>query len=228
MKNALEIILVLYKQNLQNSITFSSVEKYIKHISVEYELIIYNNDLTQKIPLSNKYVVINAKQNDMLAKAYNLALDKAYENCYKWILLLDQDTILNESYFIKLNQFLVSSESSIFNVAVPSIYKGKKHLSPIIYNRFWGPFVSYKPCNSILQINEHHYFAAFNSCSLLNTETLKKIDGFSLKYPLDMLDFYYFYCISKNMESIYLLDVEVEQNLSLLDSQNSMPFFRYK
>ena len=30
------------------------------------------------------------------------------------------------------------------------------------------------------------------------------------------------------MESIYLLDVEVEQNLSLLDSENPMPFFRYR
>ncbi|MDO9154723.1 MAG: hypothetical protein Q7U47_13640, partial [Paludibacter sp.] len=98
MHNSIEIVIVLYQCSLDKSITFLSLKEQLDNISIDYELIIYNNDIHQKIE-DTKFLVENSEENKKLEGAYNFALDRAIKNGKNLILLLDQDTVIPGNYF---------------------------------------------------------------------------------------------------------------------------------
>jgi len=62
---------------------------------------------------------------------------------------------------------------------------------------------------------------AFNSMSLLSVEFVSAIGGFSLDYPLDMLDHWVYRRIAQADKSVEVLGVEIAHSLSLLDDSMS-------
>ena len=65
---------------------------------------------------------------------------------------------------------------------------------------------------------------AFNSLSLLSTDFVMSIGGFSELYPLDMLDHWLYRQIAVHKKSVEVLDTYISHSLSLLD--NSMSYNR--
>lgn len=224
---SVQIVLVLYKMNLEHSIAYNLLIKHIKDTDIVYDLMIYNNSPEYIIEASQCYKIINASKNEMLVGAYNCALQEAKQTGKKWLLLLDQDTVLTREYFILLASFLNKEESHNYVAAVPMLTNGTLHLSPAAYSPFLGPFWGSTPVNAanFKQIKKK-CINAFNSASLLDVNFMLSLGGFSPLYPLDMLDYWYFYQIHKQRQQIYVLDAKMEQNLSLLD--NSMSVGRYE
>jgi GT2 family glycosyltransferase len=233
----LYIIIVLYKTKLEDSLTFKALKKNLSLLKdLGSKILIYNNSPEIEIPQSNDYVIYTPTENLMLAGAYNYALQKAIENKAQWLLLLDQDTELNQDYFERLNAFLNKTDvSSVYDVVVPTLSIGDKHLSPIAYYKSTGPFISHlnKPLRNNEDVvkyvtNEGKNYAAFNSASLLSIEILQRINGFDENYPLDMLDHKYYHLLNKLGAKIYILDAHLKHTLSLLEKENTMSVTRYQ
>ena len=93
---------------------------------------IYNNSPEFEIPSSNDYNVYVPQENKMLAGAYNYALSEASKVGYEWLLLLDQDTELTREYFIELCQFVNSSDSDNYDIAIPILKNEDFYLSPLV------------------------------------------------------------------------------------------------
>ncbi|MFZ4725598.1 MAG: hypothetical protein ACOYMD_09135 [Paludibacter sp.] len=227
MTDSIEIVIVLYRCTLTESVAFQTLTKNLEKISIDYELIIYNNDAETSIQEVENYLIVNANANNMLFGAYNFALNRAIENNKKWLLLLDQDTIVTIKYLTEVKCFLENNSlNTKYIAAVPVLKKNDLHLSPIIFSPVFGPYLSYKPVDN--NSDKRRCISAYNSASLLNVSFMKSIGGFSSKYPLDMQDHWYFYEFYKSKKHIYIMNCILEQDLSLLDMENSMSVNRYK
>lgn len=227
MNNSFEIIIVLYNCDLNSSKSYNSLSKNIVNYDFNYELIIYNNDPSVIIEENKNYLLVNSISNDKLSGAYNYALKRAIERHKHWLLLLDQDTEITDKYLFELNK--IFQKNTVFNefvAIIPRLVFGTMKLSPISFSPVWGPFLRHRAV--LVNSKSKTCLSAYNSGVLLNTSFLKEINGFSYKYPIDMLDHWYFYQIYKSEKKVLILDAELEQNLSLLTMQDSMSIERYK
>ena len=217
------IVLVLYKCKIEDSSSFSTLMKNRQVITVPHELIIYNNSPEIRICESDSYLLAEDTHNGMLVKAYNYALDIANRHDRKWILLLDQDTILTESYLRELS--LVVRTSPNVSAVIPIVKKGIHHISPFSYNSKIGISWMTKPLETEGKTNL--CLSAINTGALLNVETINSLGGFSNQFPLDSLDHWYFYEFYLAKKSIWILSSTLEHNISLLDGPTGMTSFRY-
>ncbi len=222
-RKSIVIIITLYNSELIESESFMSLININDKQIIDYNLILYNNSKEIEIPNHESYLIINDKTNQKLAGAYNFALNYALKNNQEWILLVDQDTEITQDYFIKLASFLESDKQSNDIVAiVPFIKENSQVLSPHKINFFncRRKVIS----NSGLQ---NDYVSAFNSMSLLKVNFITSIGGFNIDFPLDMLDYWYYYQIHKNGKKVYVLDTYVNHNLSITHYERNISLERH-
>jgi len=221
--NSIVIVLVLYNTILDNCISYKTLCNSIKGCSVNWNLILYNNSSEIKIQSKIATKIINATKNEKLSKAYNYALNYAIENDIEWLLLLDQDTEIEKDYFVKLSGYfdLCNEEDNIVAV-IPFLKDNSRVISPH-KNSFFNCFR--------LAISEPGvqtgFITALNSLSLLKVNFINSIGGFSEEFPLDMLDYWYFFKIFKYKKNVFLLDTYINHSLSLTDMERNMSIERY-
>lgn len=217
---SVEIVLVLYGVLPEESKAFVSLLRHIGRLRVDYELIVYNNDTSISVPSGDGYIAVNAEKNDMLARAYNFALQKAQAGGRQWLLLLDHDTEPTAEYFEALNRFLnQTTQSPDVVAAVPLLKYGNRIISPEKINP-----VMWETTPITVAGTYSGNIVAFNSLSLLSTDFVMSIGGFSELYPLDMLDHWLYRQIAVHKKSVEVLDTYISHSLSLLD--NSMSYNR--
>ncbi len=217
---SVEIVLVLYGVLPEESKAFVSLLRHIGRLRVDYELIVYNNDTSISVPSGDGYIAVNAEKNDMLARAYNFALQKAQAGGRQWLLLLDHDTEPTAEYFEALNRFLnQTTQSPDVVAAVPLLKYGNRIISPEKINP-----VMWETTPITVAGTYSGNIVAFNSLSLLSTDFVMSIGGFSELYPLDMLDHWLYRQIAVHKKSVEVLDTHISHSLSLLD--NSMSYNR--
>lgn len=221
--DTIQIVLVLYKSALDESLTFRSLIENIQFLHVGYELLIYNNSPEIQIAQSEVYQLKNATANTYLAGAYNYALSQARQAGHRWLLLLDQDTELTKDYFQELDRFLQSGLDPETMAIVPVLKRGDICLSPKrIDDRKWKHY----------DVRAGRYYQgeniiAYNSLTLLSVDFMEEAGGFSSEYPLDMLDYSYFRRIYLRKGKIYVLPCEIEHNLSHSDYEKNVSIERH-
>ncbi len=222
MNNSLEIVIVLYECPLDKSVTFLTLTDQLKKTSIDYELVIYNNDIHQKIE-DSRFIIVNSEVNKKLEGAYNFALERAIRNGKKWILLLDQDTLIPDNYFDELNKLFTTNLSPHLVAIVPKLVCESKILSPKLLSSKMR-FESDIPNNGYT--NER--IVAFNSMSLFSVHFIQSIGGFSMEYPFDLHDHWCYNQIYKNKKQVYILDVSTEHNSSFINFEENVTIARYK
>ena len=225
----IEIVLVLYGIAPEQSRAFVSLRRHIARLGIDYELVVYNNDTSLHIPDSAEYIAVNAEDNDMLARAYNYALQRAARAGRKWLLLLDHDTEVTADYFEALNVFVSKAAASPEVVAaVPEVCQQGVYLSPIAYNIHIGPFLYFRKVVCNTAVSQKQCIVGFNSGAVLDVDFITSIGGFSEHYPMDMLDYWYFLQIYLHHRKVIILPVAIEQCLSLMDIAKEMSSERYR
>ncbi len=222
MKFSIEIVIVLYKCSLNESITFLTLIKQLKNSCIDYELIIYNNDINQEI-IDTRFLIVNSKENTKLEGAYNFALERAIKNKKNWILLLDQDTVIPDNYFKELEDLFPSSYLPELVAVVPKLLADGKVISPVHITslmRFDKEIKNNGLTNE--RIN------AFNSMSLLSVQFIKSLGGFSKDFPFDFHDHWCYNQIYKHKKSVYILDVTTEHDSSFSNFEENVSISRYK
>ncbi len=220
-----QIVIVLYKMRLEDSLSYQTLMRYIEDLKCRYFLLVYNNSPEVQIPESSEYELHIAQQNDMLALPYNLALRKAKQNNAEWLLLLDQDTEISADYFPNLLSHLTHVPQNVA-VLLPRIYASdKKQISPFTYTPVLGAYGIMRKARVGLLTQPT---AAFNGCAVLRVDAMCSIGGFPAEYPLDNLDTCYLYRLWKQGKQVLVFESDVVQNLSVLDYANNMTPRRYE
>ena len=222
MNNSIEIVIVFYQCSLDESVTFQSLKKHLGKTSIDYELIIYNNDVSQKIE-EKEFLIVNSEENKKLEGAYNFALDRAIKNGKNWILLLDQDTVIPDNYFEELKKIFSVSYSPDLVAVVPKLVSEGKVISPVRVTslmRFEKELIVSGYTNE--RIN------ALNSMSLFNVQFIRSIGGFSKDFPFDMHDHWCYNQIYKLHKKVYVLDVTTEHESSFVNFEENISVKRYK
>jgi hypothetical protein len=100
-----------------------------------------------------------------VAEARNLAVDKAVQRDFEWLLFIDHDVILPPDCFVKLNQYLLSGDYPV----VSGLYYAKAHPpEPLIYRgRGNGYFKNWKMGDKVM------VDGIPMGCTLINVKLLK-------------------------------------------------------
>jgi GT2 family glycosyltransferase len=212
------IVVVLYKLKPEESKTFQTLKPIMNSTISPFkdiELIIYDNsptkhDFTPPRIEGIHITYYHDPRNLGIASAYNYAWSAAKENNSQWLLLLDHDTELTQEYF----NSILTIEDVPENVAavVPKINSENTMISPV-YSHSLRPLKEERPSPGV----QDQPVMAINSGALISVPFLNEINGFNEDFPLDYLDHWLFYKIYEKGRKVYLIDVELEHELSVLD-----------
>lgn len=112
-------------------------------------------------------VYIGNNQNNGIARALNQMCDIAYSQGYKWILTLDQDTVIPEGMIDGFSKYVGQSEIGIICPGV--IYEG------------WN-------CEKKIISETEYVYACMTSAAFTRLEAWKKVGGFREDYFIDFVD----------------------------------------
>jgi len=223
-RNTILIVIVLYKKTIENCKTYNCLNKSLGVFRNNYKILFYNNSPEITLTFSNDYEVVNGDKNNMLCGGYNFALNYALENNIEWMLLMDDDTKVTAQYFIKVNDFInFNSSNKEIVAAVPVLKSENKILSPKISRS-----ICWWHIRDISTFGEQKgRLSAFNSLTLIRTNFIKSLGGFSTLYPLDMLDHWYYHRIYVAKKVVYVIDTVIEHNLSIRNYEMNMSIERH-
>lgn len=220
------IVIVLYQQELEECLTFQSLQRNLfnhKSSLEDIEVIIYDNSpekqqIGQYGEVKLRYV--HDERNSGICAAYNYAWTIANENKSEWLLLLDHDTEVTEEY---IDQVIgLPQQEAVVAAVVPRILTKDTFISPVYANSL-RPLQEEKPGVGI----QDKSIMAINSGALIRVDFLNKIKGFNNQFPLDYLDHWLFHEIYANGYVVSVLNTVLQHDLSVMDYTN-VSLNRYK
>jgi GT2 family glycosyltransferase len=223
------IIIVLYKCKAENSKTIRSLANIAisrPELFNKLNIIIYENgkSINENINLPFEFSYICDDKNLGLATAYNFCLKAAVDSSAEWIGIFDQDTYIPINFIDVLYKGIHSLDPYSDIVAlVPRMFYKNYFFSPskVMLGGLHRPIS--KLFSGIAKIE----ISAVGSCSFLKVSFLNQINGFNLNFPIDSLDRWIFFTIFKMRKKVFVLSIDVEHELSILDYDKFMNVDRY-
>ncbi|MCX6231083.1 MAG: glycosyltransferase [Bacteroidetes bacterium] len=221
-------VLVLYKTNLIDSNSFSSILKVLKTNNITLEFLIYDNSPEAFYNENDeKYenTIINYfhnQQNEGVSKAYNAGFQMAMLKNKKWLLLMDQDTICQDNFFEEyLNSINEYPSVSLF---VPKLMFDKKILSPC--NFYFGRGSAMDKIN--IGIHNFKWKSLLNSGMLIKAEAFERTGGYNDKIKLDFSDFFFIDKFKEKYKSFVVTNAICLHELSSSEQQLESIIVRFK
>ena len=221
------ILLVLYKKLPTQSETFTSLLSVINTelFNRYFEVLLYDHS-PKDSNAGNKelknFKYIHDPANKGLSHAYNFGYQYSKKNNLKYIMLLDHDTNLTLQYFENLIYAIDTSTNEIA-AYIPKVWADNKMISPIKIN-----FIRSNPIKVNYYGRTTERIVGINSGTVLSIDFIKSINGFNNNFPFDMLDYWYFNEIYIRKKPIYILNVSISHDLSVLNYNKSVSLNRYK
>lgn len=227
-------VLVLYKRAPEESESFVSLRDILQQrpdLAVMMSLLVYDNSpeihTPPAIPLWIRY--ISNPANPGLAAAYNAGLQLANEVSTKWLLLLDHDTLLTETYVEQLTDLttkLTEMESAVCAIVPKLTHKYGGHQR--VHSPHFMPRLAHHgvdPCFSGMATEE---LSAYNSAATLRVRDIEALGGFPIRYPMEFLDHAVFHALQKAGGKIWVMDSQLQHDLSTTDLEKNVSLARYK
>ncbi len=212
------ITVVLYKKSIDESITLNS----LMDIPLNFKIVIYNNsalddEVSSKYILSNLEVYYLPQRNVGLSESYNNSFRIAQELNLKYLLFLDDDTLLSEKYFVDLKKVM---NFNFKGIIVPRLICNNRIISP--YRSFFSEgFLLRRKIQGICPAKN---FSVFNSGLCIPLSIFEKIGGYNENVPLYYSDVVFFYEYKKKYTNFLVLDVDIQHAYSALSSKQSLEF----
>ncbi|MGR3741267.1 glycosyltransferase [Companilactobacillus sp. DQM5] len=214
----LAVVVVTYKTDFLNTPSSKILLDYAKKNKIK--LIIYDNKAVAP-KISNRNVInIQTTENHGLAKPYNTALKYAIDNNAKWLMLLDHDTQITETYLKKV----MSTNTEKIKAILPIIKSNDTIISPLSANNY----ISLRKKEVPKQGLTNDSIMAINSASVLSIDQLFKIGGFNEKFSLDFLDHWLFWEFNKIKSKKYIIVPEQIMHSLSVQNINSVSYSRYE
>lgn len=184
-------------------VTYNIGKKFNKYINsiinqVKEIIIIDNNsdeetrEVLRKLSKYKNIEVIFNKDNFGIAKALNQGVEYAIKNEYKWILTLDDDSLVTDNMIVNLLTAYRQAIKEFPNEDIVSIF-------PTI--------VEEKKYNKLQEIGTLYNFVdvGITSGNLLNTKVFEKVGYFNEHYFIDQVDFEF--CLRLKKDNLKLIRV---------------------
>jgi GT2 family glycosyltransferase len=222
-------VLVLYQVKAYSNITLGSFSRALNEsgLARQFRLLIYDNSPSQSaipdtIPIPFK--CIHDPANGGLVMAYNTAMQIAEKDGNEWLLLLDQDTVIDAGYLKTLWLGLQEvSENLLCAALAPKLLTENEIISPV--RVLWGGRLL--PVDKTLTGIASWQIVAFNSGAVLRISAVRKLGGFNHEFWLDYLDHWTFNRLHHAGYLVYVLDAELQHELSV-KGMADMSVARYK
>ena len=225
-------VVVLYDCDLEKSNTLNTLNLNFLNNKIffkSFKLVIYDNGLLNqenKLSIPFNHVYYHDSRNIGLISAYNFALNEGVKNQYDWLLLLDQDSSLPK-YFISsvFSNIAKVSEKQNIQAVVPKMRGNGKVFSPskVIYGGIHRPVE-----DSFTGVYNSGDLCPIGSASALRISFIKEKNILECLFKTDCLDRWIFYSIHKNNGKVYIFDLIVDHELSVMDYSKLMSLKRYK
>ncbi|GKQ43159.1 glycosyl transferase family 2 [Companilactobacillus sp. RD055328] len=212
------VIIVTYKKDFRRTPSYEILMRYSNEEKIN--LFIYDNEKVAPVLEGNNIVNIQSISNEGLSLPYNMALKYAQKNDSEWLLLLDHDTVLTESFL----EEVISTASKDVKAILPRIISNENIISPLMADKYIS--LRHKRVPNVGDVSLP--IMAINSGSALSVRILSSIGGFNEEFKLDFLDHWIFWRLNREKESQYIISSEkINHELSVQDI-NSMSITRYE
>jgi GT2 family glycosyltransferase len=165
---------------------------------------------------------LHDSDNGGLAKAYNRGLDAAIRQNIQWLLLVDQDTLLDVAVFTALLREVATPPRPDVVALVPKLVQDGRVISPQIVGRFRNTSAPWD-----LLGTSARRLTALNSAACLRVQAVLDVGGFPREYWLDYLDHIMFYRLQRAGGRVMVLDATIQHRLSYLNLETEMSMERY-
>lgn len=212
-------VIVLYKCNLLESESFTTITQSLKFNNSSAKLLIWDNS-----PESQNYAIQKAKptvwneiqyfhspNNSGLSMAYNYAAKIAQQNGYEWIGLLDQDTFFSEDYVAEVKKSIIDNPS--IKLFAP-IVKVKKEKASIPLSPFKVKCKRGYPIVLISGKYSLYKYTPINSGMIINVKAFIETNGYNEKVKLDFADIQFIENFRKIFPDFVLINSIAFQNFS--------------
>lgn len=228
----IQCVVVLYRQLPEESKALSSLLEIChsdRSVADRIAILVQDNSpnprnvsSTSQSELADPVEYRHSPSNPGLADAYNHALRIATERGIPWLLLFDQDTYLTRQFFLQLFGEIESNAAQC-SVFVPQLIRQGVVLSPqyvgkVLYRRM--PLGFHGLASSPV--------VAFNSAACFSIPALQRIGGFPAKFWLDYLDHMVFHSLQQAGSRVFVLNSQLDHNLSLADIETDVTGERYQ
>lgn len=190
MKNNITAVIISYNDYDSLYKCINSAYEYVQKIIVVDNSHDYINTFTC---YQKDIVYIDNKCNLGLSKALNIGIKEAMKTNIDWILLLDQDSILDKNMITKmLSSYDNSKDKDEIAQIVPIVYDNNqnKELPSLIYHKF--------NLEKIFKTDTDRYIDfQITSGSLLKKSTIKSLGFMHKDFFIDYIDFDYCFRIRK-------------------------------
>jgi GT2 family glycosyltransferase len=208
-------VLVLYKRSLEESETFSTLRSLLEKrtdLAGAMSLLLYDNSpVAQEVPalpIPTRY--ISNPSNPGLVAAYSAGLQLADEEAADWLLLLDQDTLLTETYLAEAVSSTQLAGDDQFDAIVPKLVEDGTVQSPHLTITFRCPKPVDITTHGISTVLLHPY----NSGAVLRVKALREMNGFPEGFSLDYLDHATFRRLQSRGGKIFVMQALLQHKLS--------------
>ncbi|EOI04932.1 hypothetical protein UAY_00704 [Enterococcus moraviensis ATCC BAA-383] len=213
MENTLVITIVLYQTKFSKTPSYEYLKKIINEQRPVYLFIYDNSQKAQEDELFHKENVyyVHDETNPGLARAYNAGAQYLAEVQGELMLLLDQDTLVEEAYLEMLCSLKLAEDIGAY---VPIVHSHGRQISPLFSDKYVGRQSELPKVGTYSE-----RIMSINSGTVLPKTTLTSIGSFNLDFPLDFLDHWLFWEIHRLNKKISVVDYQLEHDLSVLDYQ---------
>ena len=154
---------------------------------------------------------------------YNRALVLAKDHGIDWLLLLDQDTVVEPQLFSALMEKIATPVRSDVCAMVPKLVQRQTVLSP----QFVGRLRNYSVAHDFWGVAGRQV-TALNSGACLRVKAVVSVGGFPKEYWLEYLDHIMFSRLQKAGGKVLILAVTMQHQLSLQNLEAEMSLGRYR
>lgn len=209
-----EVVVVLYNMTFSESPTIASLNELLSSEAFPEirKILIFDNSEYSTIPerLDKRFVYYHSKTNVGLAKAYNYALSRSFDDT-EWLITLDQDTILTKEYLEEMTSKYLEVPERVVAIA-PIIKDSGQQISPVRSDTL-------RPLHTELPKKDCVYsqdIMVINSGTATRLSFLEQIEGYNEDFQIDYLDHWVSWAIFNYEKGIYILNVALTHSLSVL------------
>lgn len=220
-------VVVLYRRRLVESETYRSLKAAIESGALPRELVgvlVYDNSPEPSARENLDFVdhFEHHPDNPGLSAAYNRGCSIARDCGASWLLLLDQDSQLPESYVSQVLE-LTTIVSSNVSALVPRVWSEKHLVSPQRTVFSVAPGIL-----PVRKSGKSRNVTAINSGAVLRLRFLESIGGFPAEFPIEFLDHYMFAKLREQGDHVWVMDVDVHHDLSVARFESAITLERYE
>lgn len=223
-------VLVLFRCLPAESACLQSLAPQVEQLPqhLQFRLLLCENEASiNRAPLLPDWIEYQPRaENAGLAWAYNAGLQEAMTYSVAWLLTLDQDTTLPETF---LQEMFAHAAALTPRTDIAAIVPELVSRSGEIYSPFLAKIGYESALPAGFKGVARGDVRAFNSAALLRVAWLAHHGGYDQRFWLDFLDHATFRAIARSGARVWVAgDIKVEHHLSLTEGRSSMSGERFR